>query len=76
MTGEGRILYRPNEAAAALGVSRARLYQLLGSGEIASVKLGSLRRIPAADLETYVARLRSEAGLPSEANRPTAAIAS
>ena len=57
---EGKLLYRPGEAAETLGVSRARLYQLLATGEIGSVKIGASRRVPAVDLEAYVSRLRSE----------------
>ena len=55
---EGRILYRPTEAAETLGLSRTRLYQLLAAGEIGSVKIGTSRRIPAADLEAFVNRKR------------------
>lgn len=74
---EARLLYRPEEAAEALGLSRARLYQLLATGEIGSVKIGTSRRVPAADLEAYVARLRAEhpGGVAAGSNRPTAAIA-
>ena len=57
---ESRILYRPAEAAVSLGLSRTRVYQLMQAGELASVKVGSSRRIPAADLETFVQRLRDE----------------
>ncbi len=63
---EGRLLYRPAEAAAALGLSRARLYQLLAANEIGSVKIGASRRIASVDLEAYVERLRSQSG--TEAN--------
>jgi excisionase family DNA binding protein len=59
---EAKLLFRPEEAADALGVSRARLYQLLAAGEIGSVKIGASRRIPSADLRAYVARLRAEHG--------------
>ena len=57
---EGRILYRPAEAAATLGLSRTRLYQLLAAGEIGSVKIGTSRRIPAAELAAFVDRKREE----------------
>ena len=57
---ESRILYRPAEAAATLGLSRTRVYQLMQAGELGSVKVGSSRRIPAADLEMFVQRLRDE----------------
>jgi excisionase family DNA binding protein len=56
---ESRLLYRPAEAAQTLGLSRARLYQLIATGEIGSVKIGASRRIPAVDLEAYVSQLRS-----------------
>ena len=57
---EGKLLFRPEEAAETLGVSRARLYQLLAAGEIGSVKIGASRRIPATELRAYVSRLRSQ----------------
>ena len=57
---EGRLLFKPEEAAATLGVSRARLYELMARGDVRSVKIGSLRRVPAVDLEAYVTRLRAE----------------
>ena len=57
-----RILLRPEQAAAALAISRARLYQLLRDGTIASVKLGSSRRVPLADLVEYVDGLKANDG--------------
>lgn len=59
---DARHLYRPSEAAESLGISRARLYQLMAEGEIGSVKIGVSRRIPAVDLAAYVDRLRSQSG--------------
>lgn len=53
------LLLRPEEGARALGVSRARLYELLASGEIESVRIGRSRRIPRQALEAFVERLRS-----------------
>ncbi|MEU3048920.1 excisionase family DNA-binding protein [Streptomyces sp. NPDC006984] len=35
------------EAARRIGIGRTKLYEYVSSGEIASVKIGSLRRIPA-----------------------------
>ncbi len=52
------LLYRPEEAARALGTSRSRLFELLASGDVQSVQLGRSRRIPRAALEEYVDRLR------------------
>ena len=61
---EGRLLYKVPEAAAALGLSRAKLYQLMAKGELGSVRIASSRRIPATELHAFVERLR-------EANKPT-----
>jgi excisionase family DNA binding protein len=52
-----KLLYTPVEAAQALGISRSTLYTLLSSGEIRSVKVGALRRIPHVALADFVARL-------------------
>ena len=59
---EGKLLYRPAEAAQSLGLSRTRVYQLMQAGTLVSVKVGSSRRIPAADLDAFVRRLRDENG--------------
>jgi excisionase family DNA binding protein len=47
-------LLTPTEAARRLSLGRTRLYQLIGSGEIASVRVGKLRRIPARAVRAYV----------------------
>ena len=57
-----RILYRPVEAAEALGVSRARMYELLASGEIPSVKVGNVKRVPVASLNAWLERRLAESG--------------
>jgi len=57
------LLYRPEEGAQMLGVSRATLFELLSTGELESVKIGRSRRIPRAALEDYVLRLRSAQAL-------------
>ncbi len=44
------------EAARRLGLSRAKLYQLMESGELVYVKFGKARRIPLAGLAELVAR--------------------
>ena len=51
-----RILYRPGEAAEAIGVSRSRLYELINSGEIPSVKVGNVKRVPVDKLREWVDR--------------------
>lgn len=52
-----RVLLTVEAAAEQLSFSRTRMYQLLKDGEIESVKVGRLRRIPAEALTVYVRRL-------------------
>lgn len=58
----GVSLYKPEEAAEALGVGRTYVYGLMASGELESIKVGRLRRIPAECVDEYVRRLRQEQG--------------
>lgn len=53
------LLLRIEEAAARLRIARTLMYQLVGTGEVESVRVGRLRRIPVACLEEYVERLRA-----------------
>jgi len=48
------------EAARRLSLGRTTLYALLKDGQITSVRVGRLRRIPAEALDTYTARLIAE----------------
>lgn len=57
-----KILLTPEEAAERLSITRSRLYDLLRSRELVSVKLGKVRRISVAALERYVEKLEQEAG--------------
>ncbi|MDX2597995.1 excisionase family DNA-binding protein [Streptomyces sp. WI03-4A] len=52
------ILLTVEEAARRLGIGRTTCFALIASGELESVKVGSLRRIPADALAVYVTRLR------------------
>jgi excisionase family DNA binding protein len=52
--GFARLLLRPEEAADAIGVSRARFYELLAAGKIKSIKIGRSRRIPVEELQGWV----------------------
>jgi excisionase family DNA binding protein len=45
-------------AAALLGLSRSKLYELLGEGALPTVRIGRSRRIAIADLEAFVGRCR------------------
>lgn len=44
------------EAARRVGVGRTKMYEYVSSGQIRSVKIGSLRRIPAEALGEFLAR--------------------
>ncbi|GLW30154.1 helix-turn-helix domain-containing protein [Actinoplanes regularis] len=48
------------QAAKRLGIGRTLTYALVSSGEIESVQIGRLRRIPAECLAEYVNRLRRQ----------------
>jgi len=56
-----RLLYRVTDAAEALSLSRAKVYEPITSGALRSVRIDGARRIRAADLEAFVESLRSEA---------------
>ena len=56
-----KLLYRPKEAAQTLGISRDKLYDLLRTGRLQSVKDGGARFITADALHAYVAKLEAEA---------------
>ena len=52
------LLLRVEEAAMRLGIGRTSMYRLVSGGDVESVQVGGLRRIPAPCLEEYVERLR------------------
>lgn len=52
-----KLLYRVPEVADALGISRAKVYQLIQSGALRSIKIDSSRRVRHADLMEFVADL-------------------
>ena len=54
-----RLLLRIEEAAQRLGIGRSLMYRLVMSGEVESVHVGRLHRIPAECLAEHVARLRA-----------------
>jgi excisionase family DNA binding protein len=48
------VLATPDEAACALRVSRSKVYALIRSGALVSVKIGGSRRIPVEALQLMV----------------------
>ncbi len=55
---EGAMLLRVEDAAERLGIARTLMFRLIKDGEVESVRVGRLRRVPVASLEEYVERLR------------------
>lgn len=54
---DGRLLLCIEEAAERLAIGRSLMYWLVLSGEVQSVPVGRLRRIPCEALTEYVERL-------------------
>lgn len=52
-----RLLLTVPEAAEALAISRSKLYELLTTGVVASIRIDGSRRVPVAALEAYIAAL-------------------
>ena len=52
-----RLLLTAEEVAEALHIGRTRVYALIASKELTSVKIGNLRRIPVDAVRDYAARL-------------------
>ena len=51
-----RLLLRPIEAAEAIGVGRSKVYELLASGELPSIRIGASIRVPVDKLREWIAR--------------------
>jgi excisionase family DNA binding protein len=70
MTGQEpiRLVLTIEEAARRLGIGRTLMYSLVMSGEIESVTIGRLRRIPVECLSEYVTQLRGT----NQSDRPAA----
>lgn len=70
-----KLAYRVREAAHALAISRSRLYELIGAGEIKILKDGGRTLIKRTELEAYLHRLELASQPPLRArsrspNRP------
>ena len=53
-----KLLLKPEEAAEILSIGRSKFYELMGTAELASVRIRACRRIPAEALSDFVAGLR------------------
>jgi excisionase family DNA binding protein len=60
-----RLLLRPGEAAELIGLGRSKVYALIASGELPTVRIGGSVRVPLDALREWVAtkaREQLEAG--------------
>ncbi|MDR7301622.1 helix-turn-helix domain-containing protein [Haloactinomyces albus] len=57
---ETKLLYRVEEVAKLLDVVRTAVFDLIRSGELASVKIGGARRIPRQAVDNYINHLLEE----------------
>ena len=62
-----RLLLTVEEAADRLGIGRTLMYELIGCGQIASIRVGRLRRVPLESLTDYVAAMRRQTRQPDPA---------
>jgi excisionase family DNA binding protein len=51
-----RLLLRPDEAAELIGVGRSKVYEMLATGELPSVRVGGRLRVPLNELREWVAQ--------------------
>ena len=50
-----RLAYRVTEAAAMVGVSRSKMYELIAAGAIPTIRIGTAVRVPAEALRDWIA---------------------
>ncbi|HMO11172.1 MAG TPA: helix-turn-helix domain-containing protein [Actinotalea sp.] len=55
-----RRVFRVVEAAPVLGISRSKLYEFIAAGEIRSIRIGRLRKIPVAAIDEFIASPESD----------------
>ncbi|MBA2669255.1 MAG: helix-turn-helix domain-containing protein [Gemmatimonadetes bacterium] len=51
-----KLLLRPVEAAEVIGIGRSKVYELLASGELPSIRIGGCIRVPVEALREWIAR--------------------
>jgi len=52
------LLLTVEQAAHRLGIGRSTAYQLIGNGQLRSIRIGHLRRVPVQELATFVDSMR------------------
>ncbi|MGW0061846.1 helix-turn-helix domain-containing protein [Streptosporangium sandarakinum] len=61
MTVGNKLLVSATEASVMLGIGKTKVYELMASGELRSVKIGRSRRIPVEALTAFVSAIVQEA---------------
>jgi excisionase family DNA binding protein len=56
----GKLLLSIDEAAALMSLGRSAMYALVMRSEVASIKVGRMRRIPLSALQAFVTRQLSD----------------
>ena len=51
-----KLLLRPAEAAEVTGIGRSKIYALIASGDLPSIRIGGSVRVPVDDLKDWIAR--------------------
>ncbi|MFY1689236.1 helix-turn-helix domain-containing protein [Plantactinospora sp. WMMB782] len=64
-TADNRVVLTIEEAAQRLGIGRTTMYALVMNGEIRSVTIGRLRRVPVRCLDEYVTTLLDQPMTPA-----------
>ena len=54
------VVYTVEEAAQVLKISRWKIFDLIRTNQLRSVKIGGLRRIPCAAIDEYITSLLKE----------------
>ena len=56
-----KLAYRVSEAAAAIGIGRSSLYELISEGKLKPVTIAGRRLVPRAELERLLSEAMAEA---------------
>ena len=60
-----RVLLSVEDAAERLDIGRTMIYELIASGQLATITIGRLRKVPVAEVNEFVERRRA-AGSPAQ----------
>ena len=60
-----RLLYRPAEVAALLGLGRSTVFQMIAAGDLPTVRFGRALRVPADGLQALIRERTETAGQPA-----------